>query len=1064
MFRMCSFFAKIGSTLVLVQLLLTAAISQPASKPKADVPPVATILPEIVRLPVIPDDDIRFRRLSLSQGLSQTRVAQIIQDDQGFIWFGTQHGVNRFDGYNFQVFRHEANRPDSLSGVFIYALFKDRSGTIWVGSDQGLDSFEKTTETFTHHPLGDPGPVVIHISQTADGLLWMATGQGLYSLNPKTGQTTKFSHDRADVQSLPSDDIKSTGEDRTGQFWVANSEGLSAFDRSTGRVTFNIPLREAVREFSFYEDRSGTFWIIYGSGNGLATFDRKTNLVTRYSFYDQEPAASGLTGVFSILETQDGTIWLATMGAGLLKFDRAQQRFISYRNQPNNLESLAENRVIALLEDAEGNVWAGLHASPPNMFPSVQPAFQSLKPVVTQPNRFGETLVNTIYEDSHKALWMGAGGALNRMDRKTGDTQTFDVLGQGVPIEVLTIMEGSADELWAGSLGNGLLRIDVKTKRLKSYRNIPGDKSSISSDIVTRLFVDRFGTMWVTTWNGLNKFDPQTSRFTLYKRDPLSSTEPYFSIVEDHAGQLWLGSTDGLFGFDPKSGHFRSFAHDLSKPSSLSNNTVNTVYVDRAGALWIGTQNGLNLMDRSTGTFKIFSQKDGLAGGVVSCILEDEEGNLWMSTNGGISRLIVSTKAFSNFSSVDGLPGNDLTGWNACYKGASGEMFFGGFAGATAFRPEALKNSTYIPPVVLTGLRLAGTQVKTLQPPLSQAIAYLGKLTLTPEQNDFTIAFSALSFASPETTRYRYRLLGLDKSWLEIDNERREVGYTTLPSGTYRFEVQAATSRGPWPKDVAALDIIMLPPWWNTWWFRTAYVTAFVLSLIAFYRFRLAQISRQYHIRFEERLSERTRIARELHDSLLQGFQGLVFSLQAVRDFLPRHPDKATQQLLKALEQADQAIVEGRDAVHDLRTPSLSASDLPQALALLGSEMIPESPNPNVSFKVIVDGHPRGLNLLIRDEIYRIAREGLRNAFRHSKAVKVECELSFGTNVFSLRIRDDGQGIDPAVYRAGSRPGHWGLPGMRERAEKFGGTLTIWSKPQVGTEIELSVPAKVAFG
>jgi signal transduction histidine kinase/streptogramin lyase len=660
---------------------------------------------------------------------------------------------------------------------------------------------------------------------------------------------------------------------------------------------------------------------------------------------------------------------------------------------------------------------------------------------------------------------MGAGGALIRLDRKTGDYKALDPLGRSAPIEVLTIREDSAGSLWVGGLGIGLQRMDMRTGEFKSYRHHPDERSSISSDIVTKLFFDSAGTMWALTWNGLDKFDPNTDQFTTFKREPNTTAEAYFAITQDHDGLFWLGSSNALFSFDPKSSRFTAFRHDSSNPSSLSNNTVPTAYVDRSGSVWIGTGNGLNLLDRPSGSFKAYYEKDGLPGSAISCILEDDRGDLWMSTNNGVSRMNTVTKTFSNYSTADGLPGNDLTGWSACYRSKSGEMFFGGFAGATAVRPEALSERTFVPPIALTELRLSGQTVEPLQPRLDRSsIAYAGTLTLKPSQNDFSIAFSALSFASPETNRYRYRLVGLDTTWHEIGSDRREVRYTTLPPGAYRFEAQAAVSRGPWTTPGAAVNIVALPPWWMTWWFRIIYSAAAVLLLIALYRLRLRQVAHQFQIRLEERVGERARIARELHDSLLQVFQGLMFSLQAVRDLLPDHTDKAIAQLEVALDRADQALIEGRDSVQDLRTAALADTDLAQALTSLGEELAPTASDPTTKLNVLVEGRPRNLDPLIRDEAYRIAREGLRNAFRHSKASLVECELTYTDALFRLRIRDDGQGIDQAVLKAGKRSGQWGLPGMRERAEQFGGKLTVWSAPKIGTELELTIPAKVAYG
>lgn len=1037
-----------------------------AALPRAgDAVQQARVNPRSINLPITDAKDVRFTRLSVAQGLSQTRVAQIAQDDQGFLWFGTQDGLNRYDGYNFKVFKNHPGRPTSLSGVFVYALFKDRSGAIWVGSDQYLDRFDRATETFTHYRLGTENPVVIHISEDRAGMLWLATSKGLYQLDPRTGSIKRFGHDPNDRFSLPSNDIKSSGEDRAGTFWVANSEGLDAFDRATARVVIHVPLHESVREFSFHEDRFGVFWVIYGSGNGLAVLDRATKTLTRYSFYEQDPSRNALSGVYAILEDRDGTVWFGTMGAGLLKFDRARQRVIRYRTHPGDLESLAENRVISLFEDREGNIWAGLHAMAPNFFARKPPPFEKFQPSSATPSGLGENLVNAIYEDHQGNLWMGASGALNRVDRGTRQYTSHRPQGSVVGIEVLAILEDRSGTLWVGTLGHGLNSFDRRTGRFNAYLHDPINAASVSHNIVTRLFMDRAGSMWALSWNGLNRFDPATKRFTVYKRDPQSTTESYFSIDEDLQGNLWLGSTSGLVRFEPSTQQFTVFTHNPDDPKTLSNNTVNSVYADRSGAVWLGTQNGLNRLEPKTATFTVFHEKDGLPGNAVSCILDDSHGELWMSTNNGVSRFDPLKRTFRNYSTADGLPGGDLTAWGTCFRSPSGDMFFGGFAGATAFHPERVLDNTYIPPIVLTDFRLSGATVEPgPSSPLKKSITYAEDLTLSHEQDAFSVQFSALSFFSPQTNRYRYKLEGLDSSWHEVGSEQRLASYTTLPAGVYVFRVQGATNRGPWSEPGTALRIAILPPWWNTWWFRMVIAALCVFLLLAVYYYRVRQIAQQLEMRLEERVGERTRIARELHDSLLQGFQGLMFRLQAVRDLLPARPSEAVQVLDTALDRGDQTIVEAREAVQDLRSNKVIINDLARALTavceelsrLNGGEACP-------GFRVLEEGKPRALAPIVRDEIYLIAREALRNAFRHASARKIEAEISYGESRFCLRIRDDGIGIDVLVLDQGRLAGHWGLPGMRERAKRFGGVLNVGSRSGAGTEIELTIPAVAAY-
>jgi signal transduction histidine kinase len=488
------------------------------------------------------------------------------------------------------------------------------------------------------------------------------------------------------------------------------------------------------------------------------------------------------------------------------------------------------------------------------------------------------------------------------------------------------------------------------------------------------------------------------------------------------------------------------------------------VYIDGANRLWAGTFNGLNRIDPSNGTSTRYTEENGLASAKISCILEDSSGELWLSTNKGISKFDPKTGTAQNFSIADGLAG-DLTGYSACWKGANGEMFFGGFAGAARFRPEDVSSDPYVPPVALTAFDLFGAPVG-LGPgsPLKRTIDFTNELTLNYDQNSFSFRFSALSFRSPATNRYRYKLEGLDQNWHEVDSGQRVASYTTLPAGTYRFRVEAATARGMWSEPGRKVTITILPAWWRTWWFRGLVALLLVAAALMLYLLRVRQISRQFLIRFEERVRERTRIARELHDSLLQGFQGLMFRLQAVRQLLPERPGDAAKYLDSAMEVGDQAIGEGRGAVEDLRSSTFEEGDLAAALGALGAELtVGMEPLASPEYRVMIEGKPRELSPEVRDDVYRIAREAVRNAYKHANARRIETEVTFGDTDLRVRVRDDGIGVDSIILAGGQRAGHWGLPGIRERSESIGGRLNVWSEMNAGTEIELRISAGIAY-
>lgn len=350
-----------------------------------------------------------------------------------------------------------------------------------------------------------------------------------------------------------------------------------------------------------------------------------------------------------------------------------------------------------------------------------------------------------------------------------------------------------------------------------------------------------------------------SSRFTVYNAEKENATRVDIDVKEDHEGALWIGTDrSGLQRFDPTTHQFTVYKHTTNDPMSLSNNRVNSVLFDLSGAIWVGTQDGLDKFDRSTGRFKTYYEHDGLSGNVVSCILEDEKRNLWISTNNGLSKFNPSTETFERYSTADGLPGADLSGFGSCFKSSSGEMFFGGFSGGIAFYPDKVLDDPYIPPVVLSDFGLFGRPV-TIGPhsPLHKSIGYTSTLSLSHHENMFSLEFSALSFFNPEANRYRYKLESLDRQWHEVGSNQRLVTYTTLPAGTYTFRVQGATSRGAWSEPGLELSLDILPAWWNTWWFRAGYVSLVLLSAWCAYQYRLRQIHRQFELRLDERVSER---------------------------------------------------------------------------------------------------------------------------------------------------------------------------------------------------------------
>jgi len=1019
----------------------------------------AVVDPLPAKIDLVDANDIRFRRISTSTGLSQTRVAWVVQDKVGFMWFGTQYGLNRFDGYKTRVFKHEPGRSDSLSCVYVRSLLVDHAGMLWVGCDQFLDRFEPTTETFKHYRIytdaSDQLPTPIdRISEDHSGILWLATAKGLYRFDPASGRTTRYVHDPADPGSIAADRVNMAAEDREGRLWIASAGGLDQLDRETGKVVRRAPLHAEISEF--HEDKFGLFWMTGpDSSCALASWNPQTNVVKCHSINYQQRGMPSRAIVSEMIETPNGTMWLSSTG-GLLRFDRDRDRIVRYHNNPLDEESLQSDNLIFLYQDREGNIWTCFQAAPPNFFSETPQPFENF---TYQRGSLVNPLVTSIYEDHDGILWIGSMGGLNRIDRQRGT----DIVPprSGVGNEILSILEDKHGVLFGGTFHEGLQKIDRRTGEVSPYPNGP-PRHDIKP--IMQLIYDRQGNLWAAMYGGVGRLDPATGNFRIYYPENQSSIQ-YQKIAEDAEGFLWLGAQSGLQRFDPRTGQFTIYEHKQDDPTSLSDNRVNSVHFDHLGTLWAGTQDGLAKFDRRTGTFKNYYEKDGLAGDVVSCIQEDKRGVLWMGTNKGLSSFDPLSQRFRNFSAADGLPGQDLTGWGTCYQSPSGEMFFGGFSGATAFYPSKIVNSSFVPRTVLTDFRLSGNPVSIgAGSVLKRSITETDSVTLSHEQNIFSIEFSALSFSNAETNRYRYRLEGLDKNWHEVGSDQRIANYTTLPAGIYTFQVEGATSRGPWSQPGALLHIEILPAWYQTLWFRGICLIVLLLLLWSIYLLRLKQLEGQFHAALEARVDERTRIARELHDTLLQSFNGLLLRFQAVSNLLPGRPDEAKQRIESAIEQAAEAITEGRDAVHELRSGGLNSADLGQAISNFGKELMgAPSAAGTPEFRVRAEGTPQALNPIIRDEAYRITVEAIRNAVRHSSARRIEVDIRYGEHDLQIRVRDDGRGIDPVVLGHEHVTGHWGLRGMRERAQQVGGTFEVWSQVNSGTEVELKIPAASAY-
>jgi signal transduction histidine kinase/ligand-binding sensor domain-containing protein len=1015
-------------------------------------------------LPVTENPNLRFDHLLLSAGPLHRRITGIGQDDFGFIWIGTDDGLKRWDGYRIRDFRHDSKNPNSLPDNYVIALSKDRSGKLWVASGRNLDVYDPRTDRFAPFRDGKARLTarVGEIRQDGTGAIWLASDQGLYEANADGHITFHYQHDAKNGASLSSDRVWSALESRDGTFWVATAAGIDSIDRKSRKVARRIAfdLSHSVGS-TLVEDHAGVIWLAYhGShGPGLTSLDRNANRLTHYRLFPGEGSAIS-PGAAALCEDADGNLWVGSNAGGLIMFNSDRTRLVRYHNRAEDPTSLASDEVTQLLLDREGGIWVGTKAGGINRATRNPLPFRRYVNEPGNPNSLDRDSVDSIFRDSRGFLWIGCTRSLARVDPKTGKFTFFRTHGGAKPGEMSgvwarAIAEDPSGDLWFAIQGYGLNRLNPRTGRVNVYRHDKTNPSSLSSDDVQSLHFDRSGTLWVGTTDGLNAFDPKTGSLRVYP--PPVKPSSFRWISEDPRGSLWLSTGwNGVVRFDPQSGKFTVYRHSEAG-GSLSSDAVNAVYADVSGTVWVGTQAGLNRLDPATGVFTAYDPSE--SGISIGSILEDSRGNLWLGTADGLVRFDPRTRAFRHYYTSDGLSANELEFFGA-WNSPEGEMYFGTSNGLTVFDPGQIPDASYVPPVRLTDIQIFGKPAAIgPKAPLQESIAAARSLLLTHAQNVFSLEFAALSYANPERNRYRYRLEPVEKEWNQADSSRRSVTYPALPSGHYVFRVQGSDSHGIWNETGASLAISALPPWWDSWPFKTALLAALLLCLWTFLQLRLRQQEREFNLSLEARVDERLRVARDLHDTMLQTFQSALIQMQAAFNQLSRRPEIASETLKRAIAISEMAIAEGREAIQNMRSSTVDTNNLARALRAEGDRMAAQG---SATFAVKVQGSSRDVHPILRDDVYRIAIEAMRNAFKHADAQAIEVEIAYEDS-FRVRVRDDGKGLDAETLNVG-RPGHYGIPGMRERAQRIGGKLDVRSGPGAGTEIQLTIPGRIAFG
>lgn len=837
------------STTLMLMLAFAAGVAEPAA--------------------ASPPRSLRFEQLSVEDGLAQESILAVVQDRDGFMWFGSQSGLSRFDGYRVVTWHNEVGDPKSLVNNWVRVLHVDRQGRIWIGTDGGLDRFDPDTQQFSHFQPNEPGKRGNgnrHIHAIADdgkGGLWLGTADGLQHFDTVSGRFKVWHQDPARPDSLAADAINALALAPGGRLWIGTSAGVDSLapglDRFEHHALAGVDAKmNNITALLF--DATGTLWI--GSLAGLETWKVAAGDAGRRRLGAAEGINPG-AHVTVLFQDADTTVWAGTHDDGLYRWMPQQRRFANHRNQPSDSHSLADNFVSSIYRDRVGTFWIGTWYAGVSRVDLGSGGFTRIVKVDGAAS-ISDNKVRGIVDDGAGKLWLATNEGLNRYDPLTGAAS----VQRRQPANPNSLADDSLNAIardrrgvvWIGGR-SALTSYDPASGRFINRQLAGGDADG---ETVRALLAGQDEQLWVASRGGLHRLDTRTGQVKTYRHDPNDPSSLADNVVrpmlEDRQGRLWIGTFDGLDLLDRATGKFRHFRHDPRDPASISHDEVHHLLQDHRGDIWVGTAGGFNRMIVGADgaiSFHRYTSADGLADDAVAAMLEDDLGNLWISSSTGLTRFSPLTNHWRTYNAGDGtIEGAYFDG--SAMKGRDGTLYFGGFNGITAFNPRAITDNLLAPRAVITGFEVFNKPIAQVHPGLLKGpIEHASEITLDAADSVFSLEFSALHYAAPQRNSFAYQLVGFDEAWVSTDARKRFATYTNLDPGVYTFRVKAANKDGIWSPQGATLKIVILPPWYKTWWFRTAALLLALGAAYAAFRFRMRGLRRQ-KARLELQVRERT--------------------------------------------------------------------------------------------------------------------------------------------------------------------------------------------------------------
>ena len=986
-------------------------------------------------------DDIYFDRLSVKDGLSHSTVFNIVQDTTGFIWIATQEGLNKYDGYEFTLYRHIPTDKNSISSNWINKLFVDSNGNLWIITLDGkLNRYIFEKDNFKRYKVEQIDSVsdkvnFITIAEDTKKNLWIGTTSGrLYKYSKSTdnfhASPTIFDYDIH---------LHSMFFDGTGNLWLGTWKGLILIKNFALSPTKPETKKfDTGIVFQITQDEQNNIWIA-SVGKGLFVFDTNGKLLHNYQHNPRDPFSLSSNRVSSIFFDSSDRLWIGTIDKGINILEKGGIQFKRYQNNPVENWSIGKGAVFSFFEDKNKIIWISTYGGGISKYDENKQFFKCISYIPGDPESLPPYSVISICEDSKGGLWVGTdGGGLSYKPSNQNKFNHFFQNAKETGSNTITaIEEDYKGNIWVGFDQSTPIYI-YNTKR-KKFEKI--EKLKFGFGCVSVLFEDHARDIWIGTCsNGLYRLIRGEDKIIPYNINSKKlNDDVILSLFEDRQNNIWIGTMHGgLSKISADRKTVETFLHDPQNNKSISSNSIWCITEDKNGIIWIGTWGGgLNKLLTDKNEFETFTVENGLPDNTIYAALPDFAGFLWLSTNRGISKFNTKNYNIINFTQSDGLRNLEFNGGAFCI-GKSGKYYFGGTEGITYFYPSTVKKKFFIPSITFTKFKVFDKPLKLTE------ILKTNSVTLSYNQNFFSIEFAVLDYSSPENNKYSYKLEGIDKDWVNSGN-RRTASYTNISPGEYLFRIKGANSNGIWTQKEAKLLIEILPPFWLTWWFKLIIIAAILFTLWEIHNYRLNKA-----LEIER---TRNKIARDLHDEVSATITGIVYFANAVLNEIGKTTTQNVKNLLSLIiESATEAGEMMSDIIWSINPENDNWEIVLPKFRRYVSDLCESK---NISYKIEIPEKVtvKEITMEQRRNFWLIFKEMVTNAIKHSNCTELKVKIEFRKNELQLIVQDNGKGFDP-----NKQTDRNGIKNIHNRAKEIGGTVLLNTEINKGTEWQLNFP------